>query len=433
MTIPAYAPPAFHILSKPRGAICNLDCSYCFFLTKEMLYPNSNFRMSDETLESYIKQTIEGHQTPEVMISWQGGEPTLMGLEFFRKALEYEKKYKKPGQMIQHTIQTNGTLLNDEWGQFFKENNYLVGISLDGPRHLHDVNRVDKGGASTFDRVVRGVEFLKKNGAEFNILCTVNSTNEAHGAEVYRFFRDELGAQFIQFIPIVDRLMDSSLIPTNEIQVAEGDETHHPGRLRRFYSQRGNEVSAYSVSPQGYGKFLNDVFDVWVKTDVGTVYVQMFDVTLANRVGAPPGLCVHSPTCGTALAMEHNGDLYSCDHFVEPEYLLGNIREKGMVDMIASGRQQKFGTDKLDKLPKYCRECEVRWACHGGCPKDRFTLTPDGEPGLNYLCPSFKLFFNHVTPPMNIMADLLKRDLAPADVMTLWPEKEPDKKKRKRH
>ena len=221
MNLPKSAPPAFHILSKPRGAICNLDCSYCFFLTKEMLYPNSNFRMSDETLESYIKQTIEGHQTPEVMISWQGGEPTLMGLDFFRKALEFEKKYKKPGQIIQHTIQTNGTLLNDEWAQFFKENNYLVGISLDGPRHLHDVNRVDKGGASTFDRVVRGVEFLKKNGAEFNILCTVNSTNEDHGADVYRFFRDELGAQFIQFIPIVDRLMDSSLIPTNEIQVAE--------------------------------------------------------------------------------------------------------------------------------------------------------------------------------------------------------------------
>lgn len=433
MNIPMYAPPAFHILSKPRGAICNLDCSYCFFLTKEMLYPNSNFRMSDETLESYIKQTIEGHQTPEVQISWQGGEPTLMGLDFFRRALEFEKKYKKPGQMIQHTIQTNGTLLNDEWAQFFKENNYLVGISLDGPRHLHDVNRVDKGGASTFDRVVRGIEFLKKNEVDFNILCTVNASNQDHGAEVYRFFRDEVGAQFIQFIPIVDRLMDSSLIPTNEIQVADDSEAHHAGRLRRFYSQRGHVVSSYSVSPEGYGKFLNNVFDEWVKADVGTVYVQMFDVTLANRVGAPPGLCVHSPTCGVALALEHNGDLYSCDHFVEPEYLLGNIREKGMVEMISSGKQQKFGSDKLDTLPKYCRECEVRWACHGGCPKDRFTLTPDGEPGLNYLCPSFKLFFNHVSRPMEIMASLLNRDFAPADVMTLWPEEKADKKTRKRH
>jgi uncharacterized protein len=433
MSTPMYAPPAFHILSKPRGAICNLDCSYCFFLTKEMLYPNSNFRMSDETLEAYIKQTIEGHQTPEVQISWQGGEPTLMGLDFFRKALEFEKKYKKPGQMIQHTIQTNGTLLNDEWAQFFKENNYLVGISLDGPRHLHDVNRVDKGGASTFDRVVRGIEFLKKNGVDFNILCTINATNQDHGAEVYRFFRDEVGAQFIQFIPIVDRLMDSSLIPTNEIQVADDSDAHHAGRLRRFYSQRGHVVSSYSVSPDGYGKFLNDVFDEWVKKDVGTIYVQMFDVTLANKVGAPPGLCVHSPTCGVALALEHNGDLYSCDHFVEPEYLLGNIREKGMVEMISSGRQQKFGSDKLNTLPKYCRECEVRWACHGGCPKDRFTLTPEGEPGLNYLCPSFKLFFNHVSRPMEIMGDLLKKDLAPADVMTLWPEEKAGKKSRKRH
>jgi uncharacterized protein len=394
-TRPDHAPPAFHLLSKPTGAICNLDCAYCFFLAKEMLYPGSRFRMADELLESYIRQLIESHQTPEVTIAWQGGEPTLMGLEFFKRSIEHARKHARHDLTILHTIQTNGTLIDDEWAAFFKEHNFLVGISLDGPRAMHDAYRHDKGGAPTFDKVLRGLSFLKKHGVEWNALVTLNHANVEHPVEVYRFLRDECGARFIQFIPIVERLHENGV-------------------------PYGSAVTARSVTAQQYGQFLIEVFEEWVRHDIAEVYVQMFDVALANWYGDPPGLCVFSRTCGTALALEHNGDLYSCDHFVEPAYRLGNINETHLIELVASDQQLKFGQDKFDTLPQYCLKCDVRFACHGACPKDRFITTPDGEPGLNYLCAGYQLFFHHIDQPMQLMVRLLRQNRAPAELMRLY-------------
>jgi len=393
--VPPNSPPAFHLLAKPRGAICNLDCKYCFYLAKEDLYTGSKFRMSDEMLETYIRQLIEAHRVPEVTVAWQGGEPTLMGLDFFRRSIEYEKKYCKPGMKILNTIQTNGTLINDDWAKFFKENNFLVGLSIDGPREMHDFYRVDKQGGPTFDLVMRGLSYLQKYAVEWNALTTIQHANGDHPVEVYQFLRDECKAEFMQFIPIVERQNDAN-------------------------GQPSNKVTERSVTAEQYGKFLVGVFEEWVRRDVGTVYVQMFDVALANWYGEPSGLCVHSKTCGTALAIEHNGDLYSCDHFVEPKYKLGNISEKHMLQLVASDEQIKFGQDKYDTLPRYCRECEVRFACHGGCPKDRFISTPDGEPGLNYLCAGYKIFFNHINKPMKIMTELLDLNRAPSEIMQTY-------------
>ena len=388
---PVNAPPAFHILAKPTGAICNLDCKYCFYLSKEELYKGSTFRMTDEMLETYIRQLIESHAVPEVTVAWQGGEPTLMGLDFFKRSIVFEKKYAKPGMKINNTIQTNGTLIDDEWAAFFKENNFLVGLSIDGPREMHDFYRINKQGEPTFDQVMRGLSFLQKHGVEWNALTTLHHANAEHPIEVYRFLRDECKAEFVQFIPIVERLE-----PNNET------------------------VSDRSVTAEQYGKFLVGVFEEWVKHDIAKVYVQMFDVALANWHGEPSGLCVHSKTCGGALAIEHNGDLYSCDHFVNPQNKLGNIKEKHMLELVGSDQQIKFGNDKYDALPKYCRECKVRFACHGGCPKDRFIKTPDGESGLNYLCAGFKIFFNHVDKPMRMMSQLLLLDRAPSEIMQTY-------------
>ncbi|BCW99822.1 MAG: anaerobic sulfatase maturase [Armatimonadota bacterium] len=390
---------AFHVLAKPTGAICNLDCAYCFFLSKEKLYPGSSFRMSDAVLEEHIRQYIESQSVPQVNISWQGGEPTLMGLDFFRRSVELAEKYRKPGMSIFHTIQTNGTRLDDEWCHFFREHGFLVGISVDGPAHLHDAYRRDKGGGATFERVMRGHALLKKHGVEYNILCTVNSANGDHPLEVYRFFRDALGAEFIQFIPIVERDNTTGF-------------------------QEGDRVTERSVRPEQWGSFLTTVFDEWVRRDVGQVFVQTFDAALANWCGAPAGVCVFTPTCGDALALEHNGDLYSCDHFVEPRYLLGNILQTPMAELVNSPRQQRFGQDKLDTLPRYCRECDVRFACHGECPKNRFILTPDGEPGLNYLCAGYRAFFRHIDRPMRMMRDLLRQGRAPAEVMGILAEED---------
>jgi uncharacterized protein len=388
------APSSFHVLGKPTGAICNLDCSYCFFLSKEELYPGSSFRMSDELLATYVRQLLDAHRDPEVTVSWQGGEPTLMGVDFFRRVADLVDLHRRPDQVVEHTIQTNGTLIDDEWAQFLAERNFLVGISIDGPRELHDAYRVDKGGKPTFDRVMKGLDRLKAHGVRWNVLTTVHHVNEDHGMAVYRFLRDGLGAEFVQLIPIVE-LPSPGGIPTGSI------------------------VTARSVSPEGYGRFLVAVFDEWVRRDVGRVYVQMFDSTLASFVGIPGSLCVHSETCGTALALEHNGDLYSCDHFVEPAHLLGNITLLPLVDMVGSAQQKAFGDAKRDSLPAYCRACDVRFACHGGCPKDRFTLTPDGEPGLHYLCASYQRFFRHVDQPMRFMAAQL-RSGGYADAVMEW-------------
>jgi uncharacterized protein len=395
---PSGAPPAFHLLAKPTGAACNLDCAYCFFLDKAVLYPGSKFRMSDSLLEQYIRQLIESHQADTVNIAWQGGEPTLMGLDFFRRAMALAEKYRRPGMTFLHTMQTNGTLLDDEWAAFFKEHNFLIGISLDGPRELHDVYRLDKGGRPTFDRVMRGVRLLQTHGVEFNVLTTVNRVNADYPLEVYRFLRDEVGADWMQFIPVVERVNADGLT---------------------LY-QEGTTVSERSVLPDQFGRFLCAIFDEWVQHDVGSVFVQTFEATLRNWLGMPSsGMCVFNETCGTGLAIEHNGDLYSCDHFVEPKYFLGNIQKEHMIELVASPKQEKFGLDKRDSLPRYCMECDVKFACHGECPKNRFILTPDGEPGLNYLCAGLKEFFHHASFPMKIMAGLIRRGREAKEVMEI--------------
>jgi len=392
-------PAAFHVMLKPRGAICNLDCKYCYFLSKEMMYPGSRFRMADELLESYTRQYIEAQRVPEVTFAWQGGEPTLMGLDFFKRAVELQQQYRKPGMRIHNAFQTNGVLLDDAWCRFFHQHNFLIGLSVDGPKHLHDAYRVDKGGRPTFDRVMAGLALLKKHRVEFNILTTVHAANVEHGVEVYRCLRDEIGTQFMQFIPIVER--------ANETGYQEGD-----------------QVTERSLTGEQYGRFLISIFDEWVRRDVGRVFVQIFDVALAAWAGERPGLCIFEETCGLALAMEHNGDLFACDHFVEPNYRLGNIQEIPLLDMVASAEQRQFGLDKRDKLPRYCRECEVRFVCNGGCPKDRFIHTPDGEAGLNYLCTGYRAFFNHIDQPMRIMANELRAGCAPANIVQILAQEE---------
>jgi uncharacterized protein len=411
------APDSFHLLAKPRGAVCNLDCKYCFFLSKEELYPGSKFRMTDEMLERYVRQLLEAHQTPEVNIAWQGGEPTLMGLDFYRRGVELAERFRRPDQTVLHTMQTNGVLLDDAWCSFFKENNFLIGLSVDGPRHMHDAYRVNKGGAGSFDQVMRGYAALRRHQVDVNILCTVHAANADHPLEVYRFFRDELGAGFLQFIPIIERSTPAML------PVANQGWSERPGGHRTLYTQTGELVTERSVGAEQFGRFQIEIFEEWVRRDVGKVYVQMFDVALGSWVGMH-SLCIFAPTCGNALALEHNGDLYSCDHYVEPDYLLGNIAEAPMVELVASPRQRAFGQHKQDSLPQYCLDCEVKFACNGGCPKDRFISTPDGEPGLNYLCAGYKAFFNHVDRPMRIMAELLQADRAPAEIMTWYAQED---------
>jgi uncharacterized protein len=392
-----WSPPAVHILSKPTGAICNLGCSYCFFLDKELLYEGDRFRMSDEMAETYIRSLVEAHATPNVTVAWQGGEPTLMGLAFYRRVMELEEKYRRPGMSYLNTMQTNGTLLDDEWCAFFAEHDYLIGISIDGPQELHDTYRVTKKGAGTFDKVMRGLRLLQKHGVEYNVLTTVNRTNGDYPLEVYRFLRDEAGTDWMQFIPVVERV----------------DEHGNPADLR------GSYASERSVLPEQFGSFLTTIFDEWVRNDVGSVFVQTFEATARNFAGmqGQSGMCVFNETCGTGLALEHNGDLYSCDHFVDPEFLVGNIAEHSIADLVGGGQQYEFGQDKLTGLPQYCLDCDVRFACHGECPKNRFTLTPDGEPGLNYLCAGFKDFFHHVDQPMRAMIGLMRNNRPASDIM----------------
>jgi uncharacterized protein len=380
-------PPSFHVLAKPAGARCNLACRYCFYLSKQEFYPGGTFRMSDSLLEEFLRQYIEAQQVPAVTIAWQGGEPTLMDLDFYRRSVELAEGFAKPGMQVGYTIQTNGTLLDEEWCKFFKQHNFLVGISIDGPKALHDAYRVDRRGRGTFARVMEGLALLQEHGVEYNILCTVHAANGDHPLDVYRFFRDEAGAQFVQFIPIVER--------------------------------EGDTVTDRSVGPAQWGRFLCTVFDEWVRHDVGEMFVQHFDAALAAWVGHPPGLCTFAPVCGAAVVLEHNGDLYSCDHFVEPDHYLGNITATPLAELVGSAQQQRFGQDKRATLPRFCRECPVRFACHGGCPRNRFATTPDGEPGLNYLCEGYRTFFGHINLPMRIMADLLRQGRYADEVMAI--------------
>ncbi len=418
LTRPQNAPPTFHVMAKPTGAICNLDCSYCFFLSKETLYPGSPFRMDDAVLDAYIRQLLESQQISEVTIAWQGGEPTLMGLEFFQQAMTVVQKYTRRGQTVNHTIQTNGTLLDDAWCAFFAKHNFLVGLSVDGTQEMHDAYRVDKGGAPTFAKVIRGSDFLRRHKVEFNVLCTVHAANGDSPLEVYRFFRDEMQVEFIQFIPIIERATPELLPMAN---LGWGDRHAE----RPLYIQSGSLVTHRSIKAEQWGQFLIAIFDEWVTHDVGKVFVQLFDSSLGAWVGQGASLCIHRPTCGDALALEHNGDLYSCDHFVEPDYLLGNIKQDHMIELVASDKQRQFGQDKRDSLPQYCLDCEVLFICNGGCPRNRFINTPDGQAGLNYLCAGYKAFFNHVDHPMKIMAGLLqKRQYADGVMGILAEEKE---------
>jgi len=361
--------------------------------------------MTDELLEAFTNQYIEAQRVPEVTFAWQGGEPTLMGLDFFRKAVELQKKYRRPGTKTINALQTNGTTLDNDWCCFFRAHDFLIGLSLDGPRELHDAYRVDKGGHSTFDRVMAGLSLLKKHKVDLNILVCVHAANADHPLEVYRFFRDEADAQFIQFIPIVERDNETGF-------------------------QEGEKVTERSVTGRQYGDFLVAIFDEWVRRDVGRVFVQIFDVALAAWLDQRPGLCIFEESCGTALAMEHNGDLYSCDHFVEPRYKLGNIQEIPLVKMVGSEQQRQFGLAKRDTLPHYCRECDVRFACNGGCPKNRILRTPDGEPGLNYLCEGYKAFFTHIDRPMRIMAAELRAGRPPANIMLHLEQEETELQRR---
>lgn len=408
---------AFHLLAKPAGAICNLDCKYCFFLSKEALYPGSKFRMPDDLLENYIRQLLKSHPSGEVNIAWQGGEPMLMGIEFYRKSVDFAKKHKRSDQTVLHTMQTNGTLIDAEWASFFKENNYLIGLSVDGPKEIHDMFRINKGGGGSFDQVMRGWKHLTEHDVDYNILCTLHSGNADRPLEIYRFFRDELEARHIQFIPIIERATGDTL------GVANSGWSERPGGERPLYVQQGDLVTERSVKPLQYGRFLTSIFREWIRNDVGKVFVQMFDVTLASYFDMHT-LCIHSPVCGSALAMEHNGDIYSCDHFVEPDYLLGNINEKTMQELVSSDKQKNFGSDKLGTLPDYCLKCDVRNQCHGGCPKDRFISTPDGEPGLNYLCEGYMHFFRETRHPMRIMAELIKRGRYPDELMKIIEKEE---------
>jgi uncharacterized protein len=411
----ADGPPGFHLLAKPSGSTCNIDCTYCFFLSKDALYPNEKHRMSEETLDTYIRQLLESHRTPEVTVAWQGGEPTLMKLDFFRRSVQLVEAYRRPGQKVQHTFQTNGILLDDDWCAFFKENNFLVGLSVDGPRAIHDTYRLDRRRQGTFDRVMHGWELLSRHRVDFNILCTVHAANEKHGRTVYKFFCDDLEATWIQFIPIVERATAETLDEANQ------GWSERKGRKRPLYTQTGDLVTERTVGGEQYGRFLIDVFEEWVRHDVGTVFVQMFDVTLESYFGRHL-LCIHAPTCGNGPALEYNGDLYSCDHFVEPRFRLGNIHQTHMQELMASPPQRKFGRDKRDTLTGQCRACEVRPLCNGGCPKDRFVLSHDGEPGHNYLCPGLYLFYTHTRPAMQTMGRLLQRGRAPSDIMKLVAE-----------
>jgi uncharacterized protein len=357
--------------------------------------------MTDELLENYTKQFIEVNEVPEVTFTWQGGEPTLIGLDFFKRAIKFQKELKGD-KTIQNSFQTNGTTLNDDWCKFFTDNNILVGISIDGEEHNHNKYRKTITGGTTFKMVMKGIELLHKHKVEFNTLSCVNSYNVNYASETYSFLK-RIGSRFIQFLPVVEReTIEKENVALKLVPPTAGS---------------GASVTEWSVGAKDFGKFLTTVFDEWVRHDVARYFIQIFDTTLANYAGEMPGICVFSETCGDALALEHNGDLFSCDHFVYPEYMLGNISETPMINLSKSQKQFEFGLDKRNKLPQYCLQCDVRYACHGECPKHRFLNTPDGKQGLNYLCEGYKQFFHHVEPYMEYMSNELKNKRAPANVM----------------
>lgn len=412
----------FHVMAKAIGPICNLDCKYCFYLEKEQLYPNNEkWKMSDERLEAFIRDYIAAQPGPEVSFAFQGGEPTLLGVDYFRKVVAYQEKHAQ-GKRISTAFQTNGTLLNDEWGAFLAENNFLVGLSIDGPEAIHNANRVDKKGRDSYKEVIRGLNILRKYKVEFNTLTCVNSITVQHPVKIYKFLKS-IGSKYLQFIPIVEREVDTAAAKL-------GLDFAAPPDLEQPPENRENpQMSPFAVPAEAYGEFLCKIFDEWIKRDVGKVFVQLFDVALNKWLKIPGGLCYFAETCGRALAMEHDGDLYTCDHYVYPKYKLGNLMNTSLGELADSPMAQAFGQDKRERLPKYCRDCSVRFACNGECPKHRFTWTPDGEWGLNYLCPAYKKFFTHIDPAMQLMADLYRQQRAPAEAMELLAQQRRDKRR----
>ena len=400
---PAGGHSRFHAMIKGIGSLCNLDCTYCYYLHKEgLLHHPRAPRMSDELLEQHIRQYIEAQGADEVVFSWQGGEPTLLGLDFFRKVVALQAKYKKPGQRIENDLQTNGTLLYDEWAVFLKENGFLVGLSCDGPKPLHDFHRRSKGGQGTHDRVVAAAHLLKKHGVPFNALCVVNRENAKLPLDVYRFLTRELGAWRVQFIPCVEPQVFREVAPQHW-NPAEMPVTDTP---RARPGPPDSVVTDWTVDPDDWGYFLCKVWDDWFRRDYGKVHVDLFETAVAQSVGLPAQRCVSAEFCGKGMVIEHNGDVFSCDHYVYPEYRTGNIAETHWGDMAFSAAQKKFGFAKRDTLPKYCRECEHLKLCWGECPKNRFVRTPEGEPGLNYLCPGLKQFYGHI---QGDMVEIMKR------------------------
>lgn len=413
--------PSFHAIAKPIGPICNLDCSYCYYLEKESLYPaGSRWRMNDEVLEAYVRQYIEGQAAPEISFVWQGGEPMLLGLDFFRKVTELQKRYAG-GKTIYNDLQTNGTLLDEPWADFLAENNVLVGLSLDGPREIHDRYRLDKRQQGTFDAVMRGLELLRQRKVQFNTLSVVTRESQHKPLEIYRFLK-QAGAQVMQFIPVVERSA-GPMAGLAGLDFAEPPRAMC-GAGERVGGDEASPVTPWSVDALAYGQFLSAIFDEWVRNDVGHTYVQIFEVMLGIWAGRPSTLCVFSETCGNAPAVEHNGDVYSCDHYVYPRYRLGNLASDHLGDLMSDARQRRFGADKADTLPAYCRACDVRFACNGECPRHRFIYTPDGEAGLNYLCAGYKHFLHHIDPHLRVMLALLQRGEPPARIMQLLREHE---------
>jgi uncharacterized protein len=393
-----------HVMGKPVGPICNLDCKYCFYLEKEKLYPSPRkFVMSDDVLENYVRQYIASQPGPEVSFAWQGGEPTLLGVGYFRKVVELQARYAN-GKTIGNSIQTNGTLLDDEWCKFFRENRFLVGISIDGPRELHERYRVDKLQCSTFDKVMAGVELLKRHAVEFNTLTVVHHESARRPLDVYHFLK-EIGSTFIQFIPLVERSTGAGLAAPPLLSPSADEPAI------------AASVTPWSVDARDYGNFLVEIFQEWVRHDVGWIFVQVFETALSNWMGLGSTLCIFAETCGRALALEHNGDVYSCDHYVYPSYKLGNLLDQEISVLADLPSQQSFGNAKRDSLPDYCRQCEVRFACNGECPRNRFLVTPDGQPGLNYLCAGYRHFFRTIDPTMKELARLLRAGRPAADIM----------------
>jgi uncharacterized protein len=393
-------------MTKPGGSLCNLACTYCFYSDKKRLYPDAHLlKMSDAVLESFIKQYIESQNTATITFSWQGGEPTLLGIYFFRRIVELQQRYAC-GKQIANTFQTNGILLNAEWCNFLSKSRFLVGISIDGDSTVHDVYRRDQSGKPSFFKVLRALKLLREYDVEFNTLTVVSSSNEKHPLEVYEFLKEN-GSHFMQFIPAVERSTpDGFAQPAYLHTMKDAEFPVHPA----------------SVHAETWGAFLCTIFDEWIKKDVGRFFIQYFDTMLGIWMGQPSSLCVFAPTCGRALALEHNGDLYSCDHFVYPDFKLGNITETPMRDLVDAGQQQSFGSAKRSSLPRQCRECEYLFACNGGCPKYRFIKASDGEPGLNYLCAGLKHFFAYIDPAMKAMAALVKSGRLADEIMVTKPD-----------